>query len=145
MFTPKHALHRIIAGAFLAGRSGVTPRSRCWACTALIVFFVLWNAHSRAEESPRPFETATISFSLTSNTNNSSFHDLWSPKTGGAVEVEMPFYVGDVQLGLHVFKNSAKRADVPGFRSAFLYLGWEVGWHLTGGLKWSGGVRAGDF
>lgn len=99
----------------------------------------------RADERTRPFQTTTINVYIAGEVGNTSFHERWAPKTGGRIELEMPFYSGESRLGVHLFKNSAKQEDVPGFRATYVYLGWGGTLGLGRLLAWSNGVNVGDF
>lgn len=94
------------------------------------------------------FDTITLSVFAAANTNENAFHEFWDPKMGGRIEVETPFYAGDVRLGVHYFKSSSRAGDVRAFRTTSLYLAWGEEWGITRGLSWGlagqGGVSVMD-
>jgi len=91
------------------------------------------------------FKTLTLSLDVAANSNDETFHQYWDPRAGARVELETPFYLGAVQLGLHVNKNDNKRDDVPAFWSSYIYLGWVGQYTWESGVRLSAGALAGNY
>ena len=96
-----------------------------------------------AQTSPRPFETLDLGLSLQSDVNRGLLQRWWSPGPAVGLDAGAPFYVGDIELGVQYAHPTARRQDVPGFRSLFLYAGWGGRQRLGGGFSAGGGVRFG--
>ena len=102
----------------------------------------VWRS-ARAGES-NAFATLGVSLDLVANTNNELFHTYWDPTGGVRVEVDTPFYLGAIALGLHVYNNDNKTSDVPSFWSTYVYLGW-LGAVERGAFGLRYGALAGNF
>jgi hypothetical protein len=106
---------------------------------------LLWPAASNAAERPEPFETMSLEATFLANVGRSEFHDYWDPSNGVQAEFGTPFYLGIVQIGVHVFNNDNVTDTVPRFGSAFVYLGWGYEWRLPPDVGWFAGIHAGGF
>ncbi len=98
-----------------------------------------------AQDELDAFQTITLGAQFTVNVGRTSFNEFWDPSNGGLFQIDMPFYLGIVQTGVHFFSNNSLAADVPPFDSVNLYLGWGYEWALPLRLGWFAGVRAGGF
>ena len=109
----------------------------------VLVAMALVPASLRAQTSPRPFETLDLGLSLQTDVNRGLLHRWWSPGPAVGLGVSAPFYVGDIELGAQYAHPTARRQDVPGFRSLFVYAGWGGGHRLGAGVSARGGLRIG--
>jgi hypothetical protein len=112
---------------------------------ALVLAILNLPANAPAEESDDAFAYTQVGVFLDGPVANDDFNEFWQPKLGATVELEMPFYIGNVRLGLQSFKNSSKQTNVPSFRSTYLSLGWAFELGIPLGLQWSNGFNAGAF
>ncbi len=87
----------------------------------------------------------SLGVNFLANVGRNEFHDYWNPSNGVQLEFGTPFYLGAVKAGVHIFQNDNVTAEVPVFRSAFLYLGWGYEWGLPFDVGWFTGIQAGGF
>jgi hypothetical protein len=98
---------------------------------------------AQARPAPAPFETLDLALTVLADVNHGALHRWWSPGPAIAAGVTMPFYAGDVELGVQYASPTALRDDVPAFRSLFAFAGWSGGHGLGSGFTAGGGVRVG--
>ncbi|UCG52768.1 MAG: hypothetical protein JSW58_04235 [Candidatus Latescibacterota bacterium] len=96
-----------------------------------------------AAEKSGAFETFSFGAHFVTSVGRTSFNDYWDPTSGGRLQIDLPFYLGVLQTGVHVFGNDNERSDVPEFHATFLFLGWGYEWELPYRIGWFTGVQAG--
>jgi len=106
--------------------------------------FVAGVASGSFAQTREPFSTLAVSADVVANVASGRFGDYWDPGVGLRVDVETPFYLGAVQLGLHVCDNHPGRADLRDFWSGYIYLGW-MGERRLAPFRLSLGALAGNF
>jgi len=113
-----------------------------------IILFLSVNAEKQllaTAESPVPFSTITIKINVSVNSNQNTFHEFWNPEVGGELIIEMPFYLGDIQAGIHLYPYSGLSAYQPDFISLNIFIGWGFGLKLSPRIRWYGGLRVGNY
>ena len=112
----------------------------------LILFIIeFFSATGSPLFSEEPFQTITFRLNLLTNTNRSTFHQYWDPRYGMEVIGEMPFYLGSVEGGLHLFSFNGKSADYPEFMSIYIFAGWGINISFGPDLRWYNGLRIGTY
>jgi hypothetical protein len=109
----------------------------------LLILLALVPAGLRAQGRSAPFETLDLGLSLHADVSRGLLHRWWSPGPAVGLGMATPFYLGDMELGFQYAHPTARRDDVPGFRSLFVYAGWGGGHTLGRGLSAGGGLRVG--
>ena len=109
----------------------------------LAACIVVCPARSYAGEKPEAFETITLGAQFIYGTASEEFADIWDPSNGALVLIDSPFYLGAVEVGIHLFRNNNLSSDVPPFRSVNFFLGWGIEWALPLRIGWFTGIRAG--
>ncbi len=92
-----------------------------------------------------PFDSLTIGINAITNPNRNVFHDFWTPETGAEGYAEMPFYLGDIRIGLQYLPYESVSGIEPDFNSLFGYLQWDARTRSFKNLSANGGVRIGLF
>lgn len=69
----------------------------------------------------------------------------WRADLGGEATAALPFYAGDIELGLQQMHFDARAGDVPGFRARLLFLGWRDNLYASRRLSWQAGARVGIY
>ena len=76
-----------------------------------------------AVENQKPFSTIAIRVSGAHNSNRNTFHEFWEPELGAELLLEMPFYLGDIQAGIHLYPYSGRDSYQPDFKSVYIFVG----------------------
>lgn len=92
-----------------------------------------------------PFDSLTIGINAITNPNRNVFHDFWTPETGAEGYAAMPFYLGDIRLGLQFLPYKSVTGIEPDFNSLFGYLQWDARTRTFKNGYANGGVRVGLF
>ncbi len=109
--------------------------------TSLIL---LTSSHPVSAHKSDAFDSLQIGLQYVSNTNRGTFHDFWKQTIGFEGFVEMPFYLGDVQVGVQVLSYTGNQLGVPGFQNLFIYAGWGKRWALPTRLSCFAGLSIGN-
>lgn len=100
----------------------------------------------RAQEAP--FSRIGVRVAGVASAVETRFHDRWETAPGPSGAVWMPFYLGDVEAGIHMHRHDAhpgQAETLPGFDARYLYLGWSVPVVEAGRLRAAPGVRLGNY
>jgi hypothetical protein len=98
-----------------------------------------------AAEAPEPFSTVAVRISGSVNSNQNAFHEFWEPEFGAELLSEMPFYLGDIQAGVHLYPYSGRSSYQPNFLSVYVFVGWGLGLRLSPGIRWYNGLQIGSY
>ena len=98
-----------------------------------------------AAEDPKPFSIFAIRISGAVNSNQNTFHEYWEPGFGAELLLEMPFYLGDIQAGIHIYPYSGRSSYQPDFLSLYIFVGWGLGLRLSPGIQWYNGLQLGSY
>ncbi len=118
--------------------SGETTR----AAVRIGLLFSLMAPASPAN--PGPFQTVTVGVEGLSDVNRNRFHEFWTPKPGISLNACAPFDYGNVEVGITVFSNTARRENVPDFTTLYISFGYGVGRRLPLKLAGHAGVHVGS-
>lgn len=110
------------------------------SCLALLA-----PAAAIAQQGTGTFDFLRLDLGLVANVNRNALHDYWSPEPGVELDIETPFYLGLVELGIQYASFDARQAEQPDFISLFPFLGWGLELPLSEQLKWYNGGRIGSF
>jgi hypothetical protein len=113
-----------------------------WLLASLVLASASPAAGS-AQARPSAFETLDLGLTVLADVSHGTLHRYWSPGPAVAAGVALPFYLGTVEAGVQYAHPGARRGDVPGFRSLFVYAGWGGEQHLGSALRAGGGFRVG--
>ncbi len=111
----------------------------------LAAFIGLLALSSPTPGQSAPFDSLTIGINAISNPNRNVFHDFWTPATGAEGYAAMPFYLGDIRLGLQYLPYKSVSGIEPDFNSLFGYLQWDSRTRSFSNVYARGGVRIGLF
>jgi hypothetical protein len=111
--------------------------------SALVLAVAFSTSAISAQARPSPFETFDLGLTALTDINHGTLQRYWSPGATFAAGVALPFYLGSVEAGLQYAHPEALRAEVPGFRSLFIYAGWGGGQDLGRRLRGAGALRVG--
>jgi len=89
------------------------------------------------------FDSLSVALRVTANTNRNTFHEFWDPSAGIELEASTPFYLGTVELGLHLTRFSGNSEVRPDFSFWYPYLGWGLGWSPRERLLWHNSAHVG--
>jgi len=98
-----------------------------------------------AVENQKPFSTIAIRISGAHNSNRNTFHEFWEPELGAELLLETPFYLGDIQAGIHLYSYSGRDSYQPDFKSVYIFIGWGLGFRLFQGIQWYNGLQLGSY
>lgn len=110
----------------------------------IAVLFFYTNV-SRAGEQNQPFSTIAIKLNALTNLNRNTFHNYWSPLYGGELSVELPFYAGCIEGGMHLYPYNGKSEAQPDFLSNYLFVGWGAEIEIISFLTWWNKFRIGNY
>jgi len=113
----------------------------------IIAFLIILPIQSRlyADDEDNAFKFISLRLNLLANTNRNTLHQYWTPFWGGEVEVDMPFYAGDIRAGLHLYQFDGKNEEYADYLVTYYYVGW--GWKiaLSSHINWFNGLRLGSY
>ena len=98
-----------------------------------------------AAEETEPFSTIAIRINGTVNSNRNTFHEFWEPEFGAELLLDMPFYQGDIQVGIHLYPYSGRSSNQPDFLSVYIFVGWGFGLRLSPEIRWYNGLQIGSY
>jgi len=98
-----------------------------------------------ASEPFLPFSTFATRVNGITDVNQSSLNDYWDPQYGAELIVDMPFYWGDIQGGIHFYTYEGKSESQPDFLNLYIYIGWGPGFRVFKNLYWFNGIQVGIF
>jgi hypothetical protein len=98
-----------------------------------------------AEITDNTFSSLSFRLNLLTNTNRITLHDDWTPFWGGEVEIELPFYTGDIRAGLHLFQFNGTNETYPDYLVSYFYIGWGGDILLSSKISWFIGIRTGSY
>ncbi|HYF38918.1 MAG TPA: hypothetical protein VD930_04450 [Gemmatimonadales bacterium] len=110
---------------------------------ALLSALVAAGPTVAAQQRAAPFETLDLSIELLADIHQSRLQRDWSTGPVLGIGLALPFYLGNVELGVQLARPSARQASLPDFRSLFVYAGWSGTRELGRRLRAEAGVRAG--
>jgi len=110
---------------------------------ALLCALVAPAVTAIAQQRAAPFETLDLSIELLADIHQGRLQRDWSPGPALGIGLALPFYLGNVELGVQLAHPSARQAPLPDFRSLFVYVGWSGTRELGRRLRAEAGVRAG--
>lgn len=92
-----------------------------------------------------PFSTASIGVSVGTDVHHGRFQDHWRTGPAPALQVRMPFHVGEAEVGA-ALSRSEFAADLDGdFWGALLHVGWGGAYAPHDVLRLQGTLLAGTF
>jgi len=91
-----------------------------------------------------PFETIRISAGAGIPTYTNNFTS-WTSPFGVGLVADTPFFVGELELGLHVAQWDSGFSNVPNFNSALIFGGWAVSSSPLRAIQLSSGLRIGNY
>lgn len=98
-----------------------------------------------AEDSDSAFKTLSFKINCLTNTNRNLLHQYWQPFIGGEVEVKMPFYAGNISVGLQLFQFKGISEIYPDYLVSYFYMGWGGEYHINSTLSGIIGIRLGSY
>ncbi len=98
-----------------------------------------------ASETSLPFSKIALRFNGAHNSNQNIFHEFWEPEFGAEFIVEMPFYLAEIQGGIHLYPYSGRSEYQPDFLSVFIFIGWGADIDLYRKLSWYNGIQIGSY
>jgi hypothetical protein len=101
------------------------------------------TAGATAQTRPAPFETTDLTLTILTDVNQGVLQRDWNPGLAIGAGVAWPFYQGEVELGAQYAHPEARRAQVPGFRSLFVFAGWNALGRMRSRIEAHAGLRAG--
>ena len=124
------------------------PDKNIYRLTFLLLFafiIILISSISSPLYAEEPFDTITFRLNFLTNTNRNTFHQYWDPKIGMEGVGEMPFYLGSIEGGLHLFSFEGKSGDYPEFTSTYIFVGWGMNIPFSKDFSWYNGLRIGIY
>lgn len=118
-------------------------RSAPFVATAVTLLATPHSATAQTDE--HAFETIDLRVHLAANVVRNAIHRYWNADPSLELGLEMPFYLGNVEAGLHYGRFKARGPEQPDFTSLFPFLGWGLAWRITPRLVGYAGGRIGDF
>jgi hypothetical protein len=110
---------------------------------ALLYALVAPAPTATAQQRAVPFETLDLSIELLADIHQGTLQRDWSPGPVLGIDLALPFYLGNAELGVQLARPSARQAALPDFRSLFVYAGWSGTQQFGRQLRAEAGVRAG--
>lgn len=98
-----------------------------------------------AQQKNAPFSEINVGINLGLSKSGSFLENYWKSGKSGEVFIEMPFYYGQISGGVLIIPNSSKEADMPDYRSMFVFAGFGKSVNLPLNTSLSVGTRLGNF
>ncbi len=111
----------------------------------MLLAAILLSSASVAAEGKQPLETFSVYTGGLTDVGQTNFHDTWQPEAGFDLSVTMPFYYGEVEVGITFLPYSALSNKQPDFTSEYTYFGWGDVIPLSRVFDLSAGIRVGTF
>ncbi len=109
----------------------------------LIAFLLFFNISSQCQS--EPFDSTSLYFQPTINSNRNMFHEYWDVSTGYELTVRTKFYLGQLELGTLINNNSSNFETQPDYYSMFSYLGWGYKFQINNRFSNYSGMRLGNY
>ena len=95
--------------------------------------------------SQKPFEKIGVNFSYNRNLSIDDLKEYWEIDYGGSINLDTPFYFGQVGLGIDYTKFSSKNVVQPDFNSLFISMKFSKKLELFLETKLSAGIKFGTY
>ena len=113
-----------------------------------VAFCLIFTANSpqcQAQSKAAAFDSVTIGLNWLGNINRNTFHKFWKPGQGVEGYVQLPFYYGAIEVGLHVQSFDGDEKEQPDFTGILLDLRWQKEWGLFRDVSGSLGGNVGMY
>jgi hypothetical protein len=107
-----------------------------------LVLLLLLALPSRAAE---PFSRLAVTLQGAGHLATDELGEYWTPRPAAGGGLSAPVGFGTLRAGLLYQSFTADAGEVAGYDSRYLWLGWELGLPLPGGLELALGLRSGSY
>lgn len=91
------------------------------------------------------FQTIKFRVHAVSNINDNIFHQYWDPQYGTELQIDMPFYSGIIEGGVHLYPYNGRENQYVDFLVQYYYVGWGINLPVYSQISWYNGLRFGNY
>lgn len=108
----------------------------------LLLVLIVWTPNSVAAQ--EAFSKVGLTFTAHQHLGNTDFTRKWTPRAGLGAEITTPYYSGNIETGLRVFRFDQFSFENSGFYSYMIFVGWNYRYATSDNLFLVPGVRLGN-